>query len=109
MATSNSNLRWTGPTAYVDGTPYRQADHGGFEIQVEKNGTPQISAIAVPVQWSTNNQYEFPIATIVDGSGTYIVRMRTVAANGNVSNWSEPLSFVVDDRTPNPPTSLRVV
>lgn len=103
-----SILSWKGPTTYVDGTAYREADHGGFEIQVDKDGVPGIGAVAVPVGWSTSGDYSFPLATIVDGSGSYVVRLRTVAKNGNVSNWSTPVTFEVNDRVPNPPTSLQV-
>jgi hypothetical protein len=103
-----SILRWLGPTTFTDGSPYTEADHAGFEVQIDKNGVPGIGAVAIPVGWSTNGSYEFPLATVVEGSGSYQVRMRTVSKNGNVSNWSSGVTFVIDDRVPNPPTSLQV-
>lgn len=100
-----TKLTWTGPTTYTDGTPYGAADHAGYEISI--NGQP---AVAVPVAYQVSNQYEFDIALLgVVSYGTYSVTMRTVAANGQRSVPTNPVTFRIDDlRTPNPPTNLAV-
>jgi hypothetical protein len=82
-------ISWTGPTKYVDGTPYGQADHGGYELEI--NGS---LSVAVPVAWQQDNTYELPVAGvagIVQGDNT--ARMRTVAANGQVSDWTGSVTF----------------
>lgn len=97
------NITWSGPTAYVDGTPYGQADYGGFEIEL--NG---VAGVAVPVAWNTNNLYTLPIAGLPNiKQGTNSLRMRTVAANGQVSAWTAAVTFPWAS-VPNAPTNLKV-
>jgi hypothetical protein len=83
------NISWTGPTTYVDGLPYGEADHGGYELEL--NGS---NAVAVPTAWNTSNQYTLPILGLPGlKQGDNTVRMRTVAANGQVSDWTGPVTF----------------
>ena len=96
-------LRWTGPTTYTNGLPYGQADHGGYEIEV--NGQ---SAVAIPVAWNVNNQYSFPTEDLPHlRQGANALRMRTVAANGQVSEWTSPVNFPFLS-TPEAPTNVTV-
>jgi hypothetical protein len=82
-------ISWTGPTTYVDGTPYGQADHGGYELEI--NGS---LSVAVPVAWQQDNTYELPIAGLAGiKQGDNAVRMRTVAANGQVSDYTGVVTF----------------
>lgn len=94
-------LLWTAPATYTDGKPFGQADHGGYEVEV--NGTP---AFAIPLGWDADGQYEFPVVDLPFlAQGANKVRMRTVAANGEVSDWTGYVSFVYKSR-PLPPTNL---
>ena len=98
------NITWTGPTQYTDGRPYGQADHGGYEIEI--NGTV---GVAVPVAWNVQNVYSFPIANLPDiRQGNNAVRLRTVAANGQVSDWTGAVNFPYLS-TPQAPTNVSVV
>lgn len=84
-----AKLQWTGPSTYVDGLPYGEADHGGYEIEV--NGE---AAVAIPLGWDADNHYEFPIADLPHiKQGDNAARMRTVAANGEVSDWTPVVMF----------------
>lgn len=102
-------LRWSGPTTYTNGQAFTQADYAGFEVQVNGEG-----AVALPVQWAPSNEYQLELADLaaVEAQAgeirTFAVALRTVASNGQTSDWSAPLSFSLDLRVPNPPTSLAV-
>jgi len=96
-------ISWTGPTTYVDGTPYGQADHGGYELEI--NGS---LSVAVPVAWQQDNTYELPIAGLAGiKQGDNSVRMRTVAANGQVSEYTPSVTFRFVS-VPSAPTALVV-
>lgn len=96
-------ISWTGPTTYTDGLPYGQSDHGGYEVEVNDTGL-----FAVPVGWNVNNTYEFPVKDLPGlKQGTNSVRMRTVAANGQVSDWTGVVTFPYLS-IPNPPVNLAV-
>lgn len=96
-------LRWTGPTQYTDGRPFGQADHGGYEIEV--NGLP---AVAIPTAWNVSNEYSFPTQDLPNlRQGDNTVRMRTVAASGQVSDWSNSATFPFLS-TPEAPSNVRV-
>lgn len=98
------NVTWTGPTQYTDGRPYGQVDHGGYEIEV--NGS---SVLAIPVAWNTANTYTFPIADLPNlKQGDNTLRMRTVAANGQVSEWTVAVTFPFLS-VPKAPTNVIVV
>lgn len=100
-----TKFTWTGPTTYVDGTPYGAADHGRY--QLELNGGTAL--IEVPVAWNTNNTYELPIANLAGlKQGNNTARMRTVAANGQVSDWTNPVTFQYFS-IPKAPTNLAAV
>lgn len=98
------NIEWTGPTTYTDGRPYGQADHGGYELEV--NGLP---AVAVPVGWNVENKYTLPVVDLPNlKQGNNAIRMRTVAANGQVSDWTGVVTFPYLS-TPRAPVDLRAV
>lgn len=98
------NLTWVGPTQYTDGLPYGQVDHGGYEVEVNGSGL-----FAVPVGWNVANTYEFPVRDLPGlKQGTNSVRMRTVAANGQVSDWTGVVTFPYVS-VPLPPQSLAAV
>lgn len=97
------NLDWTGPSTYTDGKPYGQADHGGYDI--ESNGTLLVS---VPFAWNASNVYSFPVTSISNlVQGTNTVRLRTVASNGQVSDWTGSVTFPYLS-VPSAPTAVVV-
>lgn len=98
------NLLWLGTTEYVDGTPFGQQDLAGYEVEV--NGE---AAFAIPVAWSVDNTYSFPVIDLPNRrQGSNVVRMRTAATNGQVSDWTDPVTFQYAS-TPKAPTDVRVV
>lgn len=97
-----TTLSWKGPTTYTDGKPYGQADHGGYDIEL--NGQVLLS---IPFAWNTANTYSFPVADLPVKQGTNAVRLRTVASNGQVSVWTAPVSFPYAS-IPSEPTALTV-
>lgn len=99
-----TNLQWTAPATYVDGLPYGQADHGGYEVEV--NG---LAAVAIPTAWNEEGRYSFPVLQLPNlKQGTNAVRMRTVAANGQVSDWTGVVTFPYLS-VPKAPVDLRAV
>lgn len=100
---ADKELQWTGPSTFTDGKPYGEAEHGGYEIEV--NGQ---AAVAIPLGWDSDNQYEFPLADLPHvKQGDNAARMRTVAANGQVSDWTGSVTFPYAS-TPRPPANLVV-
>jgi hypothetical protein len=98
------NILWTGPTTYTDGVPYGQSDHAGYELEI--NGQP---SVAIPVAWRTDNQYSLPVLGLPHlKQGNNAVRMRTVAANGQVSDWTGVVTFPYLS-VPSVPANFRVV
>jgi hypothetical protein len=103
------NLSWVGPTTYTDGSAFGSADYAGYEIQV--NGE---AAVALPLAFNPTNQYVFDVSTLASVQAEpgairqFTVALRTVARNGQVSDWSQSVQFSLDLRVPNPPTSLAV-
>lgn len=96
-------LKWKAPDRYTDGQPFGQADHGGYEVEV--NGQSQF---AIPLAWDADGFYEWPIVDLPGlAQGANKVRMRTVAASGTVSEWTQPVSFTYLS-VPLPPTNLAV-
>lgn len=84
-----TTLYWQGTTEYVDGSPFTAADLRGYEVEV--NG---LDAFAIPIGWNDNNTYSFPLVDLPNiKQGTNAVRMRTVAANGQASDWTDPVTF----------------
>lgn len=98
-----TKISWKGPTQYVDGTAYGAADHGGYDVEL--NGQVLLS---IPFAWNSANTYELSLNGLPVVQGVNAVRVRTVAANGQVSAWAGPVSFPYAS-VPNAPTSLAVV
>jgi hypothetical protein len=97
-------INWTAPQTYTDGRPYGEADHGGYEVEVNASE----GLFAVPVSWNVGGLYSYPIADLPGlKQGANAIRMRTVAANGEVSVWTDSVSFEYRS-VPRPPTNLAV-
>lgn len=97
-----TRIHWLGPTQYVDGTPYGAADHGGYDVEL--NGQLLLS---IPFAWNSANTYELPLAGLPVKQGVNTVRVRTVAANGQVSVYTAPATFQYAS-VPNAPTGLTI-
>lgn len=99
-----TKLSWTGPTKNTDGSDFTADQYAGFELEINGEG-----AVTVPAAWSTDSRYEMPLSDLqaVQATGDYSLRMRTVAKNGNVSEWSAPAAFSMDFRVPAAPTGLQ--
>lgn len=98
-----TKLSWRAPTENTDGSPFTVEQYAGFELALN-----EASAVSVPADWETDGTYELPLADFVTQSGTYSLRMRTVAKNGNLSEWSAAVNFELDFRVPGAPTGVSV-
>jgi hypothetical protein len=98
------NVKWQGPSTYTDGVAYTQTDHGGYDIEL--NG---VVLVSVPFAWAATAQYSYPVANLTNlRQGNNSLRVRTVAASGQVSNWTAPVTFPYLS-IPQAPTNLVVV
>jgi hypothetical protein len=102
MPANPQNLTWRQPVDNVDGTPFTQAQFGGYELEVNGAG-----AVAIPAAWDEDRQYTFPIASLGLAPGTYTLRLRTVNSDDYASDWSNPATLVLG-RVPNRPLDLSV-
>lgn len=100
-----TRLSWTQRMTNTDGSPFDASQFAGFEASL--NG--QV-AFAVPTDWDTDGQYEMPLADVaaVTTTGSYSLRLRTIAKSGVVSAWSDPVTFTMDFRTPAAPLNVTV-
>lgn len=97
-------LTWTGATTYVDGSPFGAADYAGYELSIDNQ-----PAVALPVSFQTSNQYEFELDLLNLSYGSHSATLRTVAVNGQRSDPSGAVTFLVaDTRRPAAPTNLGV-
>lgn len=97
-----TRLLWTAPDVNTDGSPFTREQYGGFEIEVDDQ-----PAVAVPNAWDDDRMYEMDLALLQLPQGQHKARMRTVAANGLVSDWSNSVEF--DTRVaPMPPLAFSV-
>lgn len=94
-------ITWTGTTQNTDGSVFDQSQWAGYELEIDGGAT----AVSVPVQWHTDNQYSLDVALLQLAEGQHSFRMRTVAKNGNTSAWSNSASGVYK-KIPKEPTGL---
>lgn len=99
---------WTPPTTYVDGSPFGAADFAGYEwgYRVTGSGTEYNLTVAVPVSFDIT-ELDLSSLGLPQNQALDLV-MRTVAANGEFSDWTNPLPVKFDTRKPTPPTALAV-
>jgi hypothetical protein len=95
------NIAWQHDGKFDDGSNFGPAEYAGTEISV--NGQAFAS---IPVAFAPDGLYGLPISALGLGNGTHVVTLRVVAANGNKSPASAPLSFAIDNRTPTAPFGL---
>ena len=97
-------LTWTGATSYTDGSPFGAADFAGYELSVDNQ-----PSVALPVSFQTSNEYEFDLDLLSLSYGSHSATLRTVAVNGQRSDPSGAVTFLVaDERRPSAPTNLVV-
>ena len=101
-------LQWTPPTKYVDGTDFGAADFAGYEWGYKETGSSSDYSltVAVPVSFDITT-LDLTVLELPQNKPIDVV-MRTVAKNGQVSDWTNPLPIRFDERKPNPPTALAV-
>lgn len=100
-----TKLSWTGPTKNTDGSDFTADQYAGFELQVNSE-----NAVSIPKEWAPDGKYSLPLAdfSAVQKQGAHTLRMRTIAKNGNTSDWSTPVTFLMDFRVPTAPIGLSV-
>jgi hypothetical protein len=97
-------LVWTGPSKNTDDTDFTVDQYVGFELEIRRGSA--VSAVSVPVGWSVDRQYTFPLADLSVGYGTSELRLRTVGIGG-ASVWTDPITVTLV-AAPLPPTALAV-
>ena len=96
-----TQISWTAPTQYVDGSAYGDADHAGYEL-----GVDGAAFVAVPAVYNVTS---WPLAELNLGYGTFSLTLRTVTKTGLVSDWSNPVDIENrDERIPEAPLSFFV-
>jgi hypothetical protein len=99
---------WTAPTKYVDGTDFGTADFAGYEWGYKQTGAGGEYNLTVAVSVSFDiTELDLSSLALPQLQDLDLV-MRTVAKNGQVSDWTNPLPIRFDERKPNPPTALAV-
>lgn len=103
-----TELKWTRPAELVNGDPYVETMHGGYELGVEDaNGDIQPS-VAIPAAFDVQS---WPLSNLppLQSFGTHTISMRTARKNGLTSAWAPAITVqTIDMRVPNPPLDLAV-
>lgn len=108
MNLNPQKIFWTPPTKYTDGTDFGAADFAGYEwgYRTAGSGSDYQLTVAVPVSFDITeldlSSLDLPRLQDLD------LVMRTVAKNGEFSDWTNPLPIRFDNRKPNPPAALAV-
>lgn len=89
-------LSSSGFSAFGDGSTHQSSD---WQIATGSD----FSTIVSSVTDSTTNKTTYTVTGLVDGSG-YYARVRYKGSNGNSSEWSDPVVFVLNIPTPATPT-----
>jgi hypothetical protein len=107
MKLNPSTISWTNPTQYVDGTPFGPEDFAGYEFGYRPVNTGDYAlTVAVPVTFSVTSLdlSALSLPQLVDLD----LSMRTVARNGEVSEWADPVQIRYDQRRPLAPSAVAV-
>lgn len=104
-----TTLAWTPPTARVDGSVYRAADHAGYELGVSDAANPADGFapwVSVPAAYGVS---VWPLSDLnMVEDGVYEVALRTVDTGGRTSAWSTATTFTAATAAPEAPTGLAV-
>ena len=99
---------WRAPDTNTDGSPFVKEQYLGFELRVDTD-----AAVSVPIAWDDDREYSFDFADL-DANyapGNHAVSMRVLAKGDTAvkaSAWSEPATWTVKAKTPNPPFIVAV-
>ena len=93
MATAKNptEITWTDTSQYVDGTPFGPADLRGYELGVKENlETDYVPLLVLPVAYGVGVS---PIPDAVKDRKNVLqyLGLRTVATNGESSEWTGPV------------------
>lgn len=106
-ATALSKIFWTAPTQNVDGTPFTEDQYYGFTLYFLNPDGSDASSVSIPAAWQTDGTYEYPIADLGLTPGTYRVAMTVTNKDGQESDRTGPVEFVLVAK-PLPPQNLIV-
>lgn len=107
MAVNPQTLTWQAPTENVDGTPidYELV----YDLGVTQGGLWEVIA-QFPGTLNPDGTYSAPLADFAFEDGEHTIGLRSVRADlpSLVSEWSNTVTFEVENDTPNPPAALAV-
>ncbi|GGE75794.1 hypothetical protein GCM10011533_30170 [Streptosporangium jomthongense] len=107
MKVNPETMSWTAPTTNVDGTEITYALE--YEVGLDQKGIFS-PIVTIPGQLQPDNRYTAPIADLPLEYGEHTIALRSFAkeAPDRVSEWSEPVTFVLSAEIPRAPLDLRV-
>jgi hypothetical protein len=106
-ATSISKIFWGAPATNTDDTPFDEAQYFGFTLYFLNPDNSPATSVSLPVAWSANGRYEYPIAALSLQTGDYKVAMTVTNKAGVESDRTAPVTFTLAAK-PNPPVDLVV-
>lgn len=94
-------ISFTHTAAFTDGSAFTAADFAGYELSL--NDQP---AVSLPIAWASAGLATFDLKSLALPTGAYSARVRTVAKNGAMSDYSNAALFAVDVRVPKAVSDL---
>lgn len=109
MKTNPTTLSWKAPTTNVDGTPIDYELEYEVGITSENAEGDYAPLMSIPGQLREGEDYEAPISDLLLDYGEHTIALRSFekAVPDRVSEWSEPVTFLLQT-VPSAPLELRV-
>lgn len=109
MKLNPTTLSWQAPTTNVDGTPIDYELEYEVGIASENTEGDYAPLATIPGQLRENETYEAPISDLPLEYGEHTIALRSFekAMPERVSQWSEPVTFMLET-VPSAPLELRV-
>lgn len=109
MKVNPKRMSWVAPTTNTDGTEINY----DLEYEVgllDENGDPQSLMVVAAQLREETSEYQAPIADLQLEPGEHEITMRTFAKEDpdRVSQWSNPVGFVISREIPEVPLDLQV-
>lgn len=102
-----TKITFTLPATYTDGSVFQTVDIAD-KVKVQFDNGPVVDSTLVVQDTVDPRVFHFPLGPFNLNFGSHTVKVAIVADNGFVSVLSGAATFsLVDERVPNPPTSLR--